>query len=144
MKSKSFALIAAAALFIASNVFAAENGPRTAVIPNFAAPPAAVTPDASGGLYLTDVTTGYSASGIPCYECQSFTGTPTVNVTVTMGSTTIFTGSVTFTSALGPGYVAYADFPFTLPSTRGEASIAVTVTDGSTGLAKGKSKFRIY
>src|SRR5579875_3483326 len=78
-------------------------------------------------------------------QSTTYSGLPTVNITMTEGGTTIATGSVQFDEEFGAGYIGYAYFTGTLPSTPGTVTISSTITTSKgVQIAPGGAKFSIY
>ena len=93
---------------------------------------------------LTAIKNSKSVGAVVQLEDTAFTGTPTIAILVAQGKTTIYSKTYTLPTALSPGYVAYASFPFALPATKGAATIDVDVFDGGKSVAKGQTTFVIY
>jgi len=93
---------------------------------------------------LTAIKNGKSVDAVIQLEDTAFTGTPSIAILVTQAKTTVYSKSITLSTALSPGYVAYASFPFALPTTKGMATIDVDVLDGGKSVGKGTATFVIY
>lgn len=156
------------------NAQAAETLTGKAILVKQSPAPAAPSTSQGVGIYITSTTIGDATPGAPCYFCGpsgsiaipyplvaipggtpyyttvqlqsvSYTGVPTVKITMFEDGNVIAAGSVSFTSAFEPGYVGYAYFTGTLPTTTGVVTIDSAVTS-ETGvkLAPGAARFSIY
>lgn len=141
---------------------------RTALYPaqGYETDPAGSSP----GVYITNIATGYSVSGYPCYACvapgaigepqaqyllspskafttsiqiqdTTFVGDLTVDFSMSQNSKVVLSGSTVFSGLVG-NEAGVINFNGTLPSTAGSTVVLITILNGTTVV--GKSKSTVY